>query len=211
MRRTLALPLLLAACNSEVAPHVPSEAAPTPPVAAVDVPKDPAAAPEAAMTQETNLYAIDAQALDGSDGKLSQYKGKVALVVNVASECGFTPQYAGLEKLWQEYKDKGLVVLGFPSNEFGGQEPGDAAAIQAFCTKNYGVTFPLFAKVEVKKGPGQSPVYQYLTSAAGAQPGWNFCKYLVSKNGRVLKFWKSQTTPESAELRGAVDAALASK
>ena len=163
------------------------------------------------MPQEANLYAIDAASLDGADGKLSQYKGKVALVVNVASECGFTPQYAGLEKLWLDYKDKGLVVLGFPSNEFGGQEPGDAAAIQAFCTKNYGVTFPLFAKVEVKRGAGQSPVYQYLTSAAGAEPNWNFCKYLVSKNGRVLKFWKSPTTPESPELRAAVDAALAAK
>ena len=163
------------------------------------------------MPQEPNLYALSAKSLDGSDGKLPQYKGKVALVVNVASECGFTKQYAGLEKLWRDYKDKGLVVLGFPSNEFGGQEPGDADAIRAFCTKNYGVTFPLFAKVEVKKGAGQSPVYAYLTSAAGAEPNWNFCKYLVGKDGKALKFWKSPTAPESAELRGAIDAALAAK
>jgi glutathione peroxidase len=160
------------------------------------------------VTTEPNLYALSAPSLDGKPTDLSQYKGKVALVVNVASECGYTPQYAGLEKLWKEYQGKGLVVLGFPSNEFGGQEPGDAAAIQSFCTKNFGVTFPLFAKVEVKKGAGQSPVYQYLTTAAGAEPNWNFCKYLVGKDGKVLKFWKSKTTPESDELRGAIDAAL---
>ena len=163
--------------------------------------------PEVPM-QLRDAYSLHAPALDGSDVDLSKYRGKVALVVNVASECGFTKQYAGLEKLWSEYKDKGLVVLGFPSNEFGGQEPGDAAAIRAFCTKNYGVTFPLFAKVHVKKGADQSPVYQYLTSAAQAEPNWNFCKYLVGKDGKVVKFWQSKTTPESAELRGAIDAAL---
>ncbi len=222
MKRTLALIALLGACGADATSSAtsgraspPTAAAPAAPDVSIapQAPQPPAAPkpPEAAMPQEANLYAIDAKALDGSDGNLAQYKGKVALVVNVASECGFTKQYSGLEQLWRDYKDKGVVVLGFPSNEFGGQEPGDAAAIQAFCTKNYGVTFPLFAKIEVKKGAGQSPVYQYLTSAAGAEPNWNFCKYLVGKNGRVLKFWKSPTTPESAELRGAVDAALASK
>ena len=160
------------------------------------------------MAQEPDLYSIAANALDGADGNLAQYRGKVALVVNVASECGFTPQYAGLEKLWNEYKGKGLVVLGFPSNEFGGQEPGDAAAIRSFCTRNFGVTFPLMAKVVVKKGAGQSPVYAYLTTAAGKEPNWNFCKYLVGKDGKVVRFWKSPTTPESKELRDAVDAAL---
>jgi len=161
--------------------------------------------------KEPNLYGMTANALGGPAVELSKYKGKVALVVNVASECGFTPQYAGLEKLWAEYKDKGLVVLGFPSNEFGGQEPGDAAAIQAFCTKNYGVTFPMFAKVETKKGEKQSTVYEYLSRVTGKQPNWNFCKYLVAKNGDVLHFWQSKTTPESAELRTAIDAALAAK
>ena len=161
------------------------------------------------MAEGSNFYALDADALDGGNVPLSKYRGKVALVVNVASECGFTPQYAGLEKLWGEYVEKGLVVLGFPSNEFGSQEPGSAADIRAFCTKNYGVTFPMFAKVNVKIGTSQSPVYHYLTSAAGKEPNWNFCKYLVGKDGRVLKFWQSKVAPESAELRGAIDAALA--
>jgi glutathione peroxidase len=177
---------------------------PVTPPTAVDAPKPP----EELMTQEPNLYALPAKSLDGSDANLAQYRGKVALVVNVASECGFTPQYAGLEKLWREYKDKGVVVLGVPSNEFGGQEPGGADEIRSFCTKNYGVTFPLLEKVETKKGAGQSPAYQYLTSATGKEPNWNFCKYLVGKDGKVVKFWSSKTTPESAELRGAIDAAL---
>src|SRR5688572_11582678 len=163
--------------------------------------------PEAPMPQEPNLYAIPATTLDGRPADLAKYEGKVALVVNVASECGFTKQYSGLEALWKEYQGKGLVVLGFPSNEFGGQEPGDAAAIQSFCTKNYGVTFPLMSKVETKKGAGQSPVYAYLTSATGKEPNWNFCKYLVGKDGKV-QFWNSKTAPESAELRSAIDAAL---
>jgi glutathione peroxidase len=161
------------------------------------------------MSDAPDLYALAADALDGGSVPLSAYRGKVALVVNVASECGFTPQYAGLQKLWSEYEKKGLVVLGFPSNEFGSQEPGSAADIRTFCTKNYGVTFPMFAKVAVKKGASQSPVYQALTGATGKEPNWNFCKYLVGKDGRVLKFWASKTAPESAELRGAIDAALA--
>ena len=163
------------------------------------------------MADAPNVYALTADALDGGSAPLSAYRGKVALVVNVASECGFTPQYAGLQKLWSEYEKKGLVVLGFPSNEFGSQEPGSAADIRTFCTKNYGVTFPMFAKVAVKKGASQSPVYQALTSATGKEPNWNFCKYLVGKDGRVLKFWASKTTPESGELRSAIDEALAEK
>jgi glutathione peroxidase len=158
-----------------------------------------------------NVYSMSAAALGGGPVDLSKYAGKVALVVNVASECGYTPQYAGLEKLWREYQGKGLVVLGFPSNEFGAQEPGDAATIQEFCTKNYGVTFPLFAKCETKKGAGQSPVYAYLAGATGKEPNWNFCKYLVGKHGEAVKFWPSKTAPDNAELRAAIDAALAAK
>jgi glutathione peroxidase len=161
------------------------------------------------MPAEPNLYSLSATSLDGRPVDLSRYRGKVALVVNVASECGFTPQYEGLQKLWTEYEGKGLVVLGFPSNEFGSQEPGDAAQIQAFCTKNYAVTFPLFAKVSVKKGVAQSPVYSYLVGATGKEPNWNFCKYLVGKDGTALQFWPSRTTPESADVRTAIDAALA--
>ena len=220
--------LLVAACGTDDAPDAPpapatpeahiahsaplasaETAAPTPPGA----PAAPSLTtpPEAPMTTKSNLYSLKVPALDGKTVDLAQYRGKVALVVNVASECGFTKQYAGLEKLWREYQGKGLVVLGFPSNEFGGQEPGDADAIAAFCTKNYGVTFPLFSKIATKSGEGQSPAYAYLTSATGKAPNWNFCKYLVGKDGEVVQFWKSAVAPESAELRTAVDSALAVK
>lgn len=163
------------------------------------------------MPDAADVYALTADSLDGASVPLSTYRGKVALVVNVASECGFTPQYEGLQKLWTEYGQKGFVILGFPSNEFGSQEPGSAADIRAFCTKNYGVTFPMFAKVSVKNGASQSPVYHVLTSATGKEPNWNFCKYLVGRDGHVLKFWPSKMAPENAELRGAIDAALVAK
>ena len=203
MKRLLTVALLAASCASAPEPAATQPATPDTSLS------QPSPAPEEPMAAtEPNLYALKVPALDGKVADLSQYRGKVTLVVNVASECGFTPQYAGLEKLWKEYQGKGLVVLGFPSNEFGKQEPGDAEQIQAFCTKNFGVTFPLMAKVETKKGDGQSPVYQYLTSATGQQPNWNFCKYLVGKDGKAVAFWKSPVAPESAELRGAIDAAL---
>lgn len=209
MKTAALLPLVLALASCVT----PEQAAPEP---ARDEPAPVAAplpppTPEADMPKEPNLYALTAPSLDGRPIDLATYRGKVALVVNVASECGFTKQYTGLEALWREYQGKGLVVLGFPSNEFGGQEPGDAAAIGAFCTKNFGVTFPLFAKAETKPGAGQSPVYSYLTTATGKTPNWNFCKYLVGKDGKVVTFWKSPVEPESAELRTALDAALAAK
>jgi glutathione peroxidase len=210
MKRGLVVALLAVACSSKTEPAAPEKPEqPAPAEASAAPAQNPT--PEVTAVKEPNLYGMTANALGGPAVELAKYKGKVTLVVNVASECGFTPQYAGLEKLWTEYKDKGLVVLGFPSNEFGGQEPGDAAAIQAFCTKNYGVTFPMFAKVETKKGAKQSTVYEYLTRVTGKQPNWNFCKYLVGKNGDVIQFWQSKTTPESAELRTAIDAALAAK
>ena len=160
------------------------------------------------MSDAADLYALAADALDGGSVPLSAYRGKVALVVNVASECGFTKQYAGLEQLWRDYKDKGVVVLGFPSNEFGGQEPGDAAAIQAFCTKNYGVTFPMFSKVVTKPGAEQSPVYAYL-GQGGDLPSWNFAKYLVGKDGKVVAFYPSKVAPEAKELRENIEKTLA--
>jgi glutathione peroxidase len=129
-----------------------------------------------------SLYDLKVTTLDGKPADLSTYKGKVALVVNVASQCGFTPQYAGLEKLYRELAPKGVVILGFPSNDFGGQEPGTAEEIGQFCQKNYGVTFPMFAKVVTKKGPDQSPVYSFL-GESGSLPQWNFSKYVVDKNG----------------------------
>jgi glutathione peroxidase len=155
-----------------------------------------------------SLYALKTTTLQGQPADLSQYAGEVALVVNVASQCGFTPQYAGLEKLYEEYKGRGLVVLGFPSNDFGGQEPGSPEEIATFCKKNYGVTFPMFSKVVTKAGPGQSPIYSFL-GRGGALPAWNFSKYLVDRDGRVLEFFPSKVTPESAELRQAIDKALA--
>jgi glutathione peroxidase len=153
-----------------------------------------------------SLYEITLNALDGHPQPLAAYKGKVVLAVNVASECGYTPQYAGLQKLYADWKDRGLVVLGFPCNQFGGQEPGGASQIQAFCQKNYGVTFPLFEKLDVK-GPHQAPVYQFLTAGHG-EPKWNFHKYLVGRDGHVLQAFGSAVAPDSPELIAAIASAL---
>ena len=155
-----------------------------------------------------SFYSLKTTTLAGRPADLGQYRGKVAVVVNVASQCGFTPQYAGLEKLYEEMKDEGVVVLGFPSNDFGGQEPGTAEQIGEFCRKNYGVTFPMFAKVVTKAGPDQSPIYAFL-GRDGHLPGWNFSKYVVGRDGQVAAFFPSDVTPESRELRGAIEAALA--
>jgi glutathione peroxidase len=155
-----------------------------------------------------SFYALKTATLQGQPADLSQYAGKVALVVNVASKCGFTPQYAGLQKLSEELEDRGFVVLGFPSNDFGGQEPGSAEEIATFCKKNYGVTFPIFSKLITKAGPDQSPIYGYL-GQSGSLPSWNFGKYLLSKEGKVLKYFPSKVTPDSPELREAIEAALA--
>jgi glutathione peroxidase len=138
---------------------------------------------------------------------LSAYRGKVTLVVNVASFCGYTPQYKGLEALHRELSGKGFAVLGFPSNDFGEQEPGSAEEIAQFCKLTYDVTFPMFAKVETK-GPNQSPIYRYL-GASGHLPEWNFAKYLIGKDGKVIAFYPSDVTPESQQLRTAIDQALA--
>ena len=155
-----------------------------------------------------SLYSLKTTTLDGKPADLAQYKGKVVLVVNVASQCGLTPQYAGLQKLYDEYKDKNFAILGFPSNDFGQQEPGSAEEIQTFCKKNYGVTFPMFSKVVTKAGPEQSPVYAFL-GQEGHLPAWNFSKYLVGKDGKVIAFFPSKVTPESKELRDQIEAALA--
>ena len=152
------------------------------------------------------LHDLAVNALDGTPKSLSDYKGKVLLSVNTASECGFTPQYEGLKRLYKSDRDKGVVVLGFPSNDFGGQEPGTASEIQAFCEKKYRVTFPMFAKVKTK-GEGQSPVYAFLAAENGS-PQWNFHKYVVGKDGQVRAAFPSSVTPESKELTGAIEAAL---
>lgn len=156
-----------------------------------------------------SLYDLETRALDGKPAPLSPYRGKVTLVVNTASQCGFTPQYAGLQKLHDELKPKGFSVLGFPSNDFGGQEPGSAQEIATFCQRNYGVSFPMFTKSVTKAGPGQSPIYRFL-GATGHLPGWNFSKYVVGKDGRVRAFFPSTVTPDDPQLRKAIDEALAS-
>ncbi len=162
--------------------------------------------PAAERKVPMSLYEVTLNSLEGKPQSLAAYKGKVVLAVNVASECGYTPQYAGLQKLYSELKDRGLVILGFPCNQFGGQEPGTATQIETFCQKNYGVTFPLFEKVEVK-GAGKAPVYTFLTARHG-EPAWNFHKYLVGKDGQVIQAFSSKVTPDSAELRAAIEAAL---
>ncbi len=162
----------------------------------------------AAPALPSSFFDIETKALDGKPGNLAQYKGKVALVVNVASKCGYTPQYAGLEKLYRDLTPKGVVVLGFPSNDFGGQEPGTAEEIATFCKTKYDVSFPLFEKAVTKAGPTQSPIYQFL-GATGNLPGWNFSKYVVGKDGQVKAFFGSKVTPDSPELKAALDKALA--
>ena len=154
-----------------------------------------------------SFHEFSVNKINGEPQSLSAYRGQEALVVNTASACGFTPQYAGLEKLWRDYQARGLVVLGFPSNDFGAQEPGSEAEIQTFCSRNFGVSFPLFSKVKTK-GAGQSPLYAFLAAKNGA-PQWNFHKYLVGKDGEVVAAFPSTTAPDDGKLRAAIDAALA--
>lgn len=154
-----------------------------------------------------SLYTFDTRTLEGAPVSLSEHAGQVTLVVNVASACGYTPQYAGLQALHTELAGRGFAVLGFPSNEFGGQEPGDAEQIRSFCETRFAVTFPMFEKCVTKPGAGQSPVYAFLTDGRDA-PSWNFCKYLVGKEGRVLGFYPSAVAPDDAGLRRAIEDAL---
>ena len=163
-------------------------------------------APLAAQQANMSFYDFKTMSLDGKPADLAQYKGTVSLVVNVASKCGYTPQYEGLEQLQREMKGKGFNVLGFPSNDFGEQEPGSGEEIAQFCKLTYDVTFPMFAKVETT-GPNQSPIYRYL-GTSGHLPAWNFAKYLIGKDGKVIAFYPSDVTPESRELRNAINQAL---
>jgi glutathione peroxidase len=157
---------------------------------------------------QDSFYRLATKTLEGQPTDLKTYAGKVALVVNVASQCGYTPQYAGLEKLYGDLKGKGFVVLGFPSNDFGGQEPGTAVEIRQFCSRNYDVTFPLFEKVVIQAGTGQSPVYANLQKQSSELPSWNFAKYLVGKDGKVVKFSQSGVKPDDTGLRKDIEAAL---
>jgi glutathione peroxidase len=157
-----------------------------------------------------SLYDLKTKTLAGQPADLADFRGKVTLVVNVASKCGYTPQYTGLEALHRDLSPRGFAVLGFPSNDFGGQEPGTAAEIQDFCKLTYDVTFPMFAKVGTKPGAGQSPIYALL-GESGSLPQWNFSKYVVGKDGKVRAFFPSRTNPDAKELRDAIEQALAEK
>ena len=147
----------------------------------------------------TTAYDFSATTIDGEEQSLAAYEGKVLLIVNTASKCGFTPQYAGLEKLYREFADAGLVVLGFPCDQFGHQEPGDESEIKEFCSLTYDVTFPMFAKIEVN-GPGAHPLYQWLKSEQrgllGGRIKWNFTKFLVDRSGRPVARFAPNTAPE---------------
>ncbi len=160
------------------------------------------------------IYDYKLETLDGKPVDMAKYRGKVLLIVNTASKCGYTPQYAGLQALSEAYKAQGLEVLGFPANNFGGQEPGSAEEIGAFCQKNYGVTFDLFAKSSVK-GEDISPFFHYLTEEANSKKtgpiDWNFEKFLVSRDGSLVDRFKSKVTPQSEELETAIKTQLAQK
>ena len=160
-----------------------------------------------AGAQQQSFYDLSTRTLDGKPVNLAQYRGTVSLAVNVASFCGYTPQYAGLEKLYREMKGRGVNVLGFPSNDFGGQEPGSAQEIATFCRTNYGVTFPLFEKVVTRAGAGQSPIYAFL-GRSGNLPAWNFSKYVIGRDGNVVAFFPSDVTPDDPRLRAAIANAL---
>jgi glutathione peroxidase len=157
----------------------------------------------------TNAHSFSFTSIEGKPLPMTTFKGKAVLVVNTASECGLTPQYRGLEALWQRYKDKGLIVLGVPSNDFGAQEPGGEAEIQKFCQVRYGVDFPLTTKQHVI-GPVAHPLYRWVAKELGeaAVPKWNFHKYLIGKDGGIAGTFGSRTEPESAEIKLAIDRAL---
>jgi glutathione peroxidase len=157
----------------------------------------------------STVYDFKVNDIDGTAKELSAYKGKVLLIVNTASKCGLTPQYAGLEALFRAKKEKGLVILGFPANNFNGQEPGTEAQIKQFCTGTYDVTFPMFSKISVK-GEGIHPLYQWLIDQTppAKDVEWNFAKFLVGRDGKVIKRFSPQTKPDAAELTAAIDQAL---
>jgi len=159
----------------------------------------------------SGIYTFTLNSIDGKPAPLANYKGKVVLVVNVASQCGYTPQYTTLEATYEKYKDQGLVILGFPANNFGAQEPGTNEEIKTFCTRKYSVTFPMYAKISVK-GADQAPLYAYLTKDTGAgiagEIKWNFTKFLVDRNGNVVQRFEPEVTPDSKEVIAAIEKQL---
>jgi glutathione peroxidase len=158
------------------------------------------------------IYDFTLKSIDGKEVKLDQFRGKTLLLVNVASQCGYTPQYEGLQKIYSKYKDRGLVVLGFPANNFGAQEPGTDQEIKTFCSTKYNVTFPMFSKISVK-GADKHPLYQYLTDEKtdpkfAGEISWNFNKFLIDENGNVVGRFESKDTPEGDKVTGAIEQAL---
>jgi len=166
-------------------------------------------APDATPAAEARAFtSLEARSLDGAPAPLDRYAGQPVLVVNVASQCGLTPQYAGLQALHERYAGRGLAILGFPCNQFNGQEPGGPAEIAQFCRDEYGVSFALMEKVEVQPGPGQSPIYAWLQERTGEVPSWNFGKYLVGRDGVTVRYFGPRTQPDDPELVAAIEAAL---
>jgi len=159
---------------------------------------------------EKSAHDFTVQSIDYTDLPMAQYEGKAVLMVNTASYCGYTPQYKGLQALWSEYEDKGLVVLGVPANDFGEQEPGSERNIKNFCKVNFKVDFPMTKKMVVKGGDGNAPIYEWLAAELGdeSRPKWNFHKYLIGPDGKAVAFFPSDVTPESTELRAAIDGVL---
>ena len=155
----------------------------------------------------SSVHEFTLNSIDGKPAPLSAYQGKVVLIVNVASRCGFTPQYAGLEALYEKYKDRGFTILGFPANNFGAQEPGTNEENKTFCSSKYNVTFPMYSKISVK-GDDKAPLYQFLTAATGSEIQWNFTKFLVDKDGKVVARFEPKVTPESPDVAEAIEKAL---
>src|SRR6185503_245705 len=160
----------------------------------------------------SSVHEFTLASIDGAPAPLSAYKGKVVLLVNVASKCGYTPQYAGLEKLYEKYKDKGFVIVGIPANNFGAQEPGTNEEIKTFCSTKYNVKFPMMSKVSVK-GDDKTPLYQYLTDKSvnpktGGDIQWNFTKFLVGPDGQIVARFEPKVTPDSPEVTSAIETAL---
>ena len=160
-----------------------------------------------AVFSASSIHEFTMNNIDGQATPLASMKGKAVLVVNVASQCGYTPQYTGLQALYEKYKGQGLVIIGVPANNFGGQEPGTNEDIKQFCSRKYSVTFPIMAKVSVK-GSDQTPLYQYLTSTSGGEVKWNFTKFLVGKDGKPVQRFESGVSPDSPELAAAIEKAL---
>jgi len=162
----------------------------------------------AALFGAASVYEFTLNSIDGAAAPLAAYKGKVLLLVNVASKCGFTPQYKALEAVYQNYQDKGLVIAGFPANNFGAQEPGTNEEIKTFCTRTYSVTFPMYAKISVK-GADIAPLYEFLTKSTGGDIKWNFTKFLIGKDGRIIARFESPVKPDSPDVTAAIEEALA--